>query len=73
MVYRTWDGGGTDGKWSTAANWTGDVSPGPNDKIKFDFTSSKSCTLDVSDTVISITFMPEYSGTFSFAADTLMV
>ena len=32
---RTWDGGGTDNKWSTAANWVGDVKPSPGDNLVF--------------------------------------
>src|SRR5262245_25659001 len=26
----TWDGGGSDNNWTTAANWAGDVAPTPN-------------------------------------------
>lgn len=33
---RTWDGGGADGNWSTAANWAGDVAPNANDDLRFD-------------------------------------
>jgi hypothetical protein len=32
---RTWDGGGGDNRWSTAANWVGDVAPLPGDKLVF--------------------------------------
>src|SRR5262249_5903192 len=28
-VTRTWDGGGADDNWTTAANWVGDVAPNP--------------------------------------------
>src|SRR5688500_11784630 len=32
----TWDGGSpTDGDWTTAANWVGDVAPSPNDNLVF--------------------------------------
>ena len=31
----TWDGGGADNKWSTAANWNGDVAPQPGDDLVF--------------------------------------
>ncbi|MCC6124947.1 MAG: hypothetical protein IT426_08295 [Pirellulales bacterium] len=31
----TWDGGGTDNKWSTAANWTGDMAPMAGDGLIF--------------------------------------
>ncbi len=30
-----WDGGGGDNKWSTAANWVGDVKPLPGDNLLF--------------------------------------
>ncbi|MEO8042680.1 MAG: hypothetical protein ABI646_08730, partial [Acidobacteriota bacterium] len=32
---RTWDGGGADTNWQTAANWTGDVAPVANDDLVF--------------------------------------
>jgi hypothetical protein len=32
----TWDGGGGDSSWSTAANWVGDVVPGPGDDVRLD-------------------------------------
>src|SRR5438132_7224087 len=31
----TWDGGGADNHWTTAANWTGDVAPQPGDYLVF--------------------------------------
>ncbi|MFO0810520.1 MAG: hypothetical protein U0746_17985 [Gemmataceae bacterium] len=31
----TWDGGGADAKWTTAANWAGDAAPQPNDDLVF--------------------------------------
>jgi autotransporter-associated beta strand protein len=31
----TWDGGGADNHWSTAANWVGDVAPNPGDDLVF--------------------------------------
>lgn len=32
---RTWDGGGADTNWLTAANWVGDVAPAANDELVF--------------------------------------
>jgi hypothetical protein len=32
---RVWDGGGADGKWTTAANWVGDIAPSPGDNLLF--------------------------------------
>ena len=31
----TWDGGGTDNKWSTAANWSNDMAPMAGDNLVF--------------------------------------
>ncbi len=31
----TWDGGGADNKWTTAANWQGDAAPQPGDDLVF--------------------------------------
>src|SRR5262245_52073114 len=31
----TWDGGGADNKWTTAANGVGDVAPSPGDDLVF--------------------------------------
>jgi hypothetical protein len=36
----TWDGGGADNKWTTAANWVGDVAPQPGDDLVFPSSSS---------------------------------
>ena len=35
VATRTWNGGGTDNKWSTAANWVGNVAPLPGDNLVF--------------------------------------
>jgi autotransporter-associated beta strand protein len=32
---KTWDGGGVDANWTTAANWVGDVAPAANDDLVF--------------------------------------
>lgn len=32
---KTWDGGGADANWQTAANWAGDVAPVSNDDLVF--------------------------------------
>ncbi len=34
----TWDGGGADNNWTTAANWVGDVAPVAGDSLVFDST-----------------------------------
>ena len=34
-ITRTWDGGGLDNKWTTAANWAGDIAPASGDSLRF--------------------------------------
>jgi hypothetical protein len=36
----TWDGGGGDGNWTTAANWAGDVAPVASDLLQFGGTTN---------------------------------
>ena len=43
---RTWDGGGSDNKWSTAANWSADTVPTATDIALFDGTGKKDATID---------------------------
>ena len=33
--FRVWDGGGLDAKWTTAANWAGDLAPLPHEALRF--------------------------------------
>ncbi len=73
VSYRIWDDGGTGHNWSTPANWSGDVAPGPTDMVLFNGSSSSNCILDISDTVRSIDFEKNYKGSFFFRAETLSV
>ena len=41
---KTWDGGGADGNWNTAANWSTDVAPVANDDLIFPATSAQFAT-----------------------------
>ena len=41
---KTWDGGGANGNWNTAANWVGDISPVANDDLIFPATSAQFMT-----------------------------
>ncbi|MDQ3041219.1 MAG: VCBS repeat-containing protein, partial [Acidobacteriota bacterium] len=41
---RTWDGGGADSNWMTAANWVGDVAPVANDDLVFPATAAQFTT-----------------------------
>lgn len=46
---RTWDGGGSDDNFSTAANWSGDTAPGNGDSITipYDVVFGGGCSSDV--------------------------
>ena len=66
-VVRNWNGSGN---WTTAANWSGGVLPGPADSVVF--MGSSSCSLDVGATVQDINFFT-YTGQFRFGPDTLSV
>lgn len=41
---KTWDGGGADNNWTTAANWANDVAPVANDDLVFPATSAQFAT-----------------------------
>ena len=43
-VVKTWDGGGTDANWQTAANWSTDVAPVAGDDLVFPATSAQLMT-----------------------------
>jgi hypothetical protein len=44
----TWDGGGDDDNWMTAANWANDVAPVPGDRLVFSGYTRQSSTNDFS-------------------------
>ncbi len=62
---RTWDGGGADNNWSTAANWSGDVVPTSADEVVFDGTSTKNSAVDAALTINSVTINGGYTGTIT--------
>ena len=41
---KTWDGGGADTNWATAANWVGDVAPVVNDDLVFPVNAARFST-----------------------------
>ena len=41
---KTWDGGGADGNWQTAANWVNDIAPVANDDLVFPATAAQFTT-----------------------------
>lgn len=66
---RTWDGGGGDNNWSTAANWSDDTIPTGADTARFDATSVKNATVDASfaGEVEDLIITSGYSGTITLA------
>jgi len=66
---RTWDGGGGDTSWGTAANWSGDTVPGPFDTAVFDGTSAKNCNVNSTRRVGTIQTYGTYAGTFDSTSD----
>src|SRR5262245_12286561 len=54
----TWDGGGGDSNWTTAANWDGDVAPAAGDDLVFAGTVGQTPTNDFAAGTVfsSITF-----------------
>ncbi len=65
---RTWDGGGADNNWSTAANWSGDATPTSADDVVFDGTSAKNSVMNIAGlTLQSFNASSTYTGTLSIA------
>ena len=60
----TWDGGGSDTNWSTAANWTTDTAPSSTDIVIFDGTSVTSSVIDggFHGTVTGVQILSGYTG-----------
>ncbi len=69
-VTRTWDGGGADSNWSTAANWSGDTVPVAGDALVFDGTTRLASTNDLAagTSFVSLTFL---SGGFSLSGNSI--
>ena len=65
---RTWDGGGADNNWSTAANWLNDVVPRSADDVVFDATSTKNSSVDAAFAVNSVSINGGYTGTLTASA-----
>ena len=42
----TWDGGGADNNWTTAANWVGDVAPHPGDDLVFPASAARQTNIN---------------------------
>jgi hypothetical protein len=68
---KTWDGGGSDDLASTAANWSDDTVPTPNDHVRLDATSTKNMVWDsptngLPATVASWSQTADYTGDVTF-------
>jgi hypothetical protein len=68
-----WDGGGTTNNWSEAANWTRDTVPNSSNKVFFDATSSKNCTVNINPNIASLTVTSSYTGVVSFSTATITI
>ena len=66
-VTRTWDGGGGDANWNTAANWSSDTAPTASDIASFDGTCVTNCspTVNVAISVAGINMAADYAGTIT--------
>lgn len=66
---RTWgagSGGGSDGLYSTAINWTGDTLPGAGDALTYDVTQVGNCSIDADTAALaSLTIAATYTGTIT--------
>jgi autotransporter-associated beta strand protein len=66
-VAKTWDNGGGDNLWNTAANWSPDGVPGSADDVTFNGTSTANCYYNALDpTIKSLTFTTAYTGKFEW-------
>ena len=81
---RVWDGGGADDRWTTAANWVGDIAPVVNDDLTFqavaarkfnqnDFVGQTFNSLSFSGTGYSIVGNQFTLGTSAFNSGSLIV
>lgn len=61
----TWDGGGADNNWSTAANWSPDAVPTSADTVLFNATGTKNSAIDAAFTVSAVTINDGYTGTIA--------
>jgi len=64
----TWDGGGSTNFWSDSLNWSGNVLPTASDNVRFDSTSTKNSTADISFAIGSLSISSAYSGQVNVAS-----
>ncbi|CAA6691583.1 MULTISPECIES: autotransporter-associated beta strand repeat-containing protein [unclassified Lentimonas] len=65
-VTYTWDGGGTNNKWTVAENWVDDVRPAANSDVVFSDIGGLKCNLFSDITIRSLTFDESIDSTFEF-------
>ncbi|MBL8027205.1 MAG: hypothetical protein JNL74_12375, partial [Fibrobacteres bacterium] len=70
---KVWDGGGADNNWSNSENWNGNSLPTSFDSVAFNNVTSKSCVVNIADTVGVLNMSSGYTGTLTFTAETLTV
>lgn len=63
---RYWDGGGSDNKWGTKENWSGDKIPDATDHVVIDGTCNDNIVIDSNRAVYSFTVESEYDGNIIF-------
>ena len=61
----TWNGGGSDFLWTTAANWSGSAVPGAGDIARFDGTSAKNAFVPTNTNVGGLIITSAYTGTIT--------
>ena len=70
----TWTNGDGDGLWSTAANWSGGMTPTAADDVVFDGTSSTAnCNIDVEVKIRTLDIKANYTGMVSLGSQTLIL
>lgn len=69
---RTWNGGGADGNWTTAANWVGDAAPVTGDDLVFPASSAQFATNnDFSSTTFSFRLLTIDGGNYTIGGNNL--
>ncbi len=61
----TWDGGGSDDNWNTAANWNPTGIPGSSGSVVFNGTSADNALINVNVRIHSLTITSAYTGTIT--------
>jgi len=68
---RTWDGGGADGNWGTAANWSTDVAPVAGDDLVFPAAAAQFATSNNIGFLTTFSRITVEGGTYTFGGNPL--